>query len=141
MVCLDKARDDRRCERPFMMLNDVGLTFGRATRSNTNDVSSANLEAWSRTPVWRSGPGCVGNLPKSFTGTLENPVISEEGRAFLAGRLAALTDSQLHALFSIARFDIRPVDPSRIGSPAATADDWVAAFNAKRNEIATRRCS
>ena len=43
--------------------------------------------------------GCVGNLPKSFTGTLKDPVISEEGRAFLANLLRQLSDAQIRALF------------------------------------------
>jgi hypothetical protein len=141
IVCLDREPADDWCGRPFMLLNDVGLTFGRASRTNANAVSSANLEAWSQTPVWRFSSGCVGNLPKSFTGTLENPVIGEAGRAFLAQRLEALSDEQLRTLFTVARFDLRPADPVHVGSPAATVDAWVTAFKAKRTEIATRRCS
>ena len=140
VVCLDRQAS-ANCRRPFLMLNDVGLTFGRATHTNANEVSSANLEAWAHTPVWRNEPGCVGNLPKSFTGTLENPVISEEGRAFLAQRLGELTDAQVHVLFSIARFDVRPSDPSVPGSTPPPLDEWVRAFQSKRAEIAARRCA
>jgi hypothetical protein len=139
VVCLDRNGFET-CRHPFLMLNDVGLTFGRATHTNANEVSSANFEAWAHTPIWRNAPGCVGNLPKSFTGTLENPAISEEGRAFLAERLGQLTDKQLHTLFSIARFDVRPGDPSVSGSSPPALEQWVEAFKSKRAEIAARRC-
>ena len=43
-------------------------------------------------------------MPKSLTGTLENPVISEPGRRFLAGLLTRLTDRQMRDLFQTARF-------------------------------------
>ena len=50
---------------------------------------------------------CIGNLPKSASGTLEFPVVSEEGRKFLAGLLLQLSDAQLHDLFEVARFSLR----------------------------------
>ena len=88
LVCLDEEGEaSARCERPFMLMNDVGLTFGRANLANTNVVGSMNLELWSQTPVWKEGAACVGNLPKSLTGTLKDPVISEDGREFLADLL------------------------------------------------------
>jgi membrane-associated phospholipid phosphatase len=125
-VCLDEEGEGTaRCERPFMLLNDVGLTFGRANLANTNVVGSMNLELWSQTPVWKAGAACVGNLPKSLTGTLKDPVISEDGREFLADLLVRLSDVQLHDLFEAAR-----VDP----------DAWTRAFTVKRQQIVDRRC-
>jgi hypothetical protein len=45
-----------------------------------------NYVAWAATPVWKAGSeGCVGDLPKSFTGTLKDPVISEAGRGVPGG--------------------------------------------------------
>jgi hypothetical protein len=63
---------------------DLGLTFGRANFTNANTTGSVNLREWSRTPVWKGAEGCVGNLPKSLTGTLNDPAITEGGRRFLA---------------------------------------------------------
>ena len=126
LVCLDdEGEASARCERPFMLMNDVGLTFGRANLANTNFVGSMNLELWSQTPVWKEGAACVGNLPKSLTGTLKDPVISEDGREFLADLLVRLSDAQLHDMFEAAR-----VDP----------DAWTRAFKAKRQQIVDRRC-
>jgi len=119
------------CEHPVAMVNDLGLTFGRASLYNRNSVSSANLHEWSRAPVWEGKAGCVGNLAKSYTGSLDRPHISEEGRALRADRLQRISDAQLHDLFSVARFDKRRGD---------SIDAWVAAFKEKRDEIAARRC-
>src|SRR5687767_14413003 len=66
IVCQSKAKwpDPATCDDPFLMISDVGLTFGRATRSNANEPSGVNLEAWRQTPVWKDEAGCVGNLPR-----------------------------------------------------------------------------
>ena len=49
MLCLDQGPRSRgACNRPFMMLNDVGVTFGRANRTNSNAIGSVNLAAWRR---------------------------------------------------------------------------------------------
>ena len=126
LVCLDEEdRASDRCERPFMIMNDVGLTFGRANLANRNLVGGVNLPEWSRTPVWKNGSTCIGNLPRSFTGTLKDPVISEDGRAFLAGLLMQLSDTQLHDMFDAARVD---------------AEAWTRAFKEKRQQIVDRRC-
>ena len=90
------------------MISDVGLTFGRANRSNANETGGVNLAAWRRTPGVEGRPGCTGNLPKSFTGTLDNPAISEEGRRFLANLLVQLSDRQIRDLFEVGRVGITP---------------------------------
>jgi len=142
IVCLDPAPTARdSCSNPFLMLNDVGLTFGRANRSNANDTGSVNLIAWRRTPVWRRDNTCEGNLPKSLTGTLNNPMIGEEGRLFLANLLLLLSDRQLHDLFEAARVELRLRAPGTASSGFATIDEWVSAFKEKRSQIVDRRCA
>lgn len=133
---------DKECTHPLMMVNDLGLTFGRANKFNMNQLSGANYNRWSTTPVWKGSTGCTGNLPKSAAGTLDNPVITEAGRQFLADRLMLLSDSQLHDLFQVARFDLRSHDPDKDPSgPTATIDEWVQAFKHKRDEVVNRHCS
>jgi hypothetical protein len=126
------------CEEPFMMLHDVGLTFGRANLFNRVLVGGVNLAEWRRQPIWRDAARCVGNLSPSQTGTLSNPRISEEGRKFLADLLVQLTDDQLRDLFEVARFDAKP--PPMPNAAPATTDAWVAAFKQKRDEIVSARC-
>jgi hypothetical protein len=146
IVCLDKASTPKgtsratECVRPFLMISDVGLTFGRASAVNANDASSVNLAAWRETPVWKPDAECTGNLPKSLTGTLDNPVISEEGRRFLANLLVQLSDRQLRDLFEVARVELRLRSPGDTSSGFATVNEWVETFKAKRAEIVERRC-
>jgi hypothetical protein len=135
----DPVEGPASCGRPLMMINDLGLTFGRADRFNSNE-KAMHLVEWSSTPVWKGDTGCVGNLQKSLTGTLDNPVISEAGRQFLAGLLGQLSDTQIQDLFETARVTLRPRDPQRPRSGAATVDEWVSAFKDKRRQIAERRC-
>jgi hypothetical protein len=143
IVCQSKAKwpDPATCSNPFLMISDVGLTFGRTTFSNANEPSGVNLEAWSQTPVWKEETGCVGNLPKSFTGTLSEPAISEAGRAFLAKLLMQLSDRQLRDLFEAARVRLRLRSPGHVDSGFATESDWIEAFKAKRDQIVQRRCA
>jgi len=140
ILCLGGIEDDV-CSRPFLMINDVGLTFGIASRANSNAASGANLEKWRSTPVWRDEPGCVGNIDKSFSGTLDKPVIGEAGRRFLAVLLQQLSDAQLHDLFEVARVNLRVREPGHALSGFPSLDEWVSAFKQKRDEIASKRCA
>lgn len=137
----DGGRGRDVCARPFLMINDLGLTFGRASRTNANATSGVNLRRWRETPVWKDGAACVGNLPRSLTGTLDNPVISEDGRRFLADLLGQLTDRQLHDLFEVARVELRLRDPNEAASGFATVEEWVEAFRLKRDQIRLRQCA
>jgi hypothetical protein len=143
VLCLGDRRPSPsgRCRSPFLMISDVGLTFGHATRMNTNDAGAVNLAAWRAAPIWKDEAGCRGNLPKSLTGTLDDPVISEAGRRLLAERLARLSDRRLHDLFSAARVELRSRVPGDPSSGHPTVDEWVAAFKARRAQIAERRCN
>ena len=121
-----------------MMVHDLGQTFGSANLFNRTAVSSVNLSEWSHMSIWKDPQRCVANLPQSQTGTLENPVIREAGRKFLADLLAQLTDHQLHDLFDVARFPERTM--SNGSRELTTVDDWVAAFAQKRDEIVNHTC-
>ena len=105
LICLDEPvrKNPTTCERPFLMINDLGLTFGHSNLLNRNSQGSTNFEKWSEESVWKKADECEANLSGGFTSTLKNPVISEAGRRFLADLLAQLTDQQLTDLFSVAR--------------------------------------
>ena len=138
--CLeDDARTASTCTRPLMMINDVGLTFGGASLVNANS-KGMNLAAWAATPIWKGDTGCVGNLSKSATGTLKDPVISDSGRAFLAGLLTQLSDDQITAFFEVSRATLRLRDPEDVRSGFATVAEWVRVFKRKRAEIVDRQC-
>ena len=128
------------CVRPFLMISDVGLTFGRASRDNANE-SGVNLRRWRDTPVWKEESGCVGNLPGSYTGTLTDPVIGEKGRRFLANLLVQLSDSQVRDLFEAARVELRQRRPGHPWEGFGTVREWVDVFKDKRAQIVRRRCA
>jgi hypothetical protein len=142
LVCLEPASgsSEEPCRTPFLMISDLGLTFGRANIFNQNSLGSVNFERWAKTNVWKDRDRCVANLSKSATGTLENPAISEAGRSFLADLLQQLTDRQLRDLFEVARFDQRPRAPHKENTRPASIDEWLAAFKQKREEILGARC-
>jgi hypothetical protein len=129
------------CSDPFMLIQDLGLTFGRANAGNSNSTGGANLKKWSTTPIWKDQATCVGNLRASRDGTLDSPIISEEGRQFLASLLTQLSDGQIHDLFTVARVDLRLRSPDEVSSGYATIEEWAAAFKQKRDQIVNRRCA
>ena len=129
ILCLDAPA----CRHTEMLVLDVGKTFGRANLLNNDHTGAVNYKAWAGMPIWKESTGCVASLPGSLSGTLHNPRISEAGRQFLADLLNQLSDTQIRDLFTVARFTQR--------DPTASLADWIGAFKAKREAIATRTCS
>lgn len=117
--------------RPFMLIQDLGLTFGRGNIMNLNSVGSADLGDWAHTPVWAVGGACVANIERSYTGTLDHPRIGEAGRAMLSRLLDELSRDQIEEMFDVSRIAER----SR-----RSVTDWADAFDRKRAEIRDRRC-
>lgn len=138
LVCVDEKIEGERgfCARPVMMVNDLGQTFGRSNLFNRNPVSSVNLEQWSKARIWADAKRCVGGLPQSQTGSLDNPQISEAGRKFLSDLLVQLSDRQLRDLFDVSRV----ADREGGAKEPATVDEWVDVFKKKRGEIASVTC-
>jgi hypothetical protein len=118
--------------RPFMLVHDLGLTFGRANILNANRIGSADFSDWAHAPVWARGSGCVADIERSYTGTLDHPRIGEQGRAMLSRLLDELTSVQIEDLFDVSLITER-------SHRAVT--DCVEAFDHKRAEIRARRCS
>jgi hypothetical protein len=125
------GEDGEMCREPFLLIHDLGLTFGRANLRNANQASGANFERWAAIPIWKDPKRCVGKLSGSFTGTLSDPVISEPGRKFLSDLLAQLSDDQLRDLFEVSRFPVHSNVPT---------SQWVDLFKKKRQEIAEVSC-
>jgi len=139
IVCLKQPADD--CGVPLMMIQDLGITFGRANAMNQQPRASVNLAEWKQLPIWKNAESCIGNLSGSWTGTLKNPVISEAGRQFLSNLLMQLSDRQIHDMFDAARVELRPRAPESGRSGFPTIDEWASAFKQKRAQIAERRCT
>jgi len=128
------------CRAPVLMIHDLGITFGAATLMNQNR-NGASFVNWSEVPVWKDPATCVARLDSPFPGKLQDPQISEAGRAFLAGLLVQLTDTQLRDLFEVARVARRSADPSdNPDAPPATVDEWMRVFKLKRAQIVDHHC-
>ena len=134
------AKGNETCAEAWLVIKDLGGSFGKATKLNT---SKMNLEDWNGGGIWKDAKQCVADMPRSFTGSLEDPVISEAGRAFLAQRLAQLGDRQIRDLFTVSNVMKRAqsIDGADGKKRPATIDDWVRVFKRKRSEIAAARCS
>jgi hypothetical protein len=144
LICLPggkDAEDPSRCDRPFLMVHDVGVTFGGGGffSRHLNRVGAVNFRNWVSKSVWTDSTGCVGNVARTIEGTLHHPRIGEAGRKFLADLLGQLSDQQLHDMFAVARMDQRSRNPGT-SEPPASVEEWVQAFERKRQEITSRHC-
>jgi hypothetical protein len=105
------------CTVPIMMIQDLGATFGSGM--DVMNISRMDLKAWDSRQVWntvlearnreKNGTAfCFGTITASYLAGeegLTDPIITEEGRKFLAGLLNQLTDQQIRDLFRLARVD------------------------------------
>ena len=144
LVCADDrvrkdARGNETCASAWLVVKDLGATFGKATMLNGSKIK---LSDWGGEPIWKDPKQCVGNLSRSFTGSLEDPSISEAGRRFLAERLQMLSDRQLRDLFTVSRVEMRGEEMTGVdgNKRKVTIDDWVRVFKRKRSEITAARC-
>ncbi len=144
IVCADGRRrtdvkGNETCASAWLVIKDLGATFGKATRLNTSKMTLAD---WDSAGTWKDSQQCVGDLPRSFTGTLDNPRISEAGRRFLAGRLTRLRDRQIRDLFTVSNVERRGETITGVDGRKrpVTVDDWVRVFKRKRSEIVAARC-
>lgn len=136
-VVKDEAGNED-CQKPFMYIHDIGLTFGKATRLNNTRV---DLNAWQSQPLWKDPRQCVANQKKSMSGTLVDPRISEGGRKFLADLLVQLSDAQIRDMFTAARIErLEQKIQAPQGERNVTVDDWVQVFKKKRDEVVSQRC-
>jgi hypothetical protein len=134
LVCPDdKKNADGTCAKPFAMIQDIGAGFGSKGGFFGLGYKKADIGAWSGQPLWDDRSQCRARL--SSIHELKNPVVSDEGRAFLAKLMdpAVLTDDKVAAIFEASR--IVEKGDSFNGHPATVAD-WVAAFDRKRTDMA-----
>lgn len=129
LVCLSEPQGGHNgpCPQPFAFLQDLGSTFG---------PKKVNLESWSTRRLWSDAATCELNMTDMpYAGaTFATARITEEGRRFLADKLQQLSEAQIHALFTAARF---PEYHSRRDA-GADVGSWVRAFQQKVREIADR---
>jgi hypothetical protein len=139
LACAPGGGEPERCTRPVVYMGDLGAILGSGWLVRTSKV---DVEAWASVPVWRDPAACVARFQTHPAGTLFDTAISEPARAFLAERLAALSDAQIRELFVVSGLDgaggeIEDADGT---ARPPTADDWAAVFQDKRRQITEQRC-
>jgi hypothetical protein len=143
------------CSSSMMVVQDVGATFGGGGSFTSNDSAKVNLDKWSGNKLWKTvgtagpnAPQCQARLNKSLTAKdgLGDPMISEEGRRFLAGLMCQLSDSQIADLFRVARIAQMPRYHDSNGAFKSGLNEnsiiqqWVDVFKKKREDLVAGRC-
>jgi hypothetical protein len=127
LVCLSEADwpEGGKCSRPLAMLQDIGGAFG---------PRKVDLEEWENAPIWGDRASCMATMDHlPYQGATFKPVtITEAGRQHLGGLLAQLSDEQVTALFSSARFD---QSKGIIGFKSTPIPEWVRVFKQKVRQI------
>lgn len=135
------------CEQAAVVVFDVGATFGGGGHWSKESTAKMNLDQWRRKSVFlhTGDDTCRGRLTDSVTAGADgepDPVITEEGRRFLAERLHVLTHEHVRALFEAAHVDQlaeRKHNTHVLSSDVVEA--WAGAFEEKVREIDARTCA
>jgi hypothetical protein len=125
LVCLSETWPERTpCPTPFLLIHDLGSTFG---------PNRVDLHAWETSKLWEDRAACKLSMEAMpYEGGTFGPTrVSERGRRFLARLLDQLTDAQLTALFTWARFD----QPRNALSNSSPVSAWVRAFRKRARAI------
>jgi hypothetical protein len=121
LVCLSETwPEGTNCPEPFLMLQDLGSTFG---------PNRVDLDAWEASKIWEDRRACklsMEDLPYGG-GTFGPTRVSERGRRFLAKLLEQLSDAQLTDLFAGARFD----KPRSALKGTTSIPEWVRVFKSR----------
>jgi hypothetical protein len=125
LVCLTPDwQEGSGCTRPFLLLHDVGATFG---------PRKLDLASWEKVAIWQDRATCTLSMRELPHGgaTFRETRVLEDGRQFLGRFLSQLSERQLTDLFITARFDHHggPLNRTR---PVA---DWVRVFKEKVTAI------
>ena len=127
LVCLSEKDwpDGGKCSRPFAMLQDIGSSFG---------PRKVDLEKWEQNSIWEDRATCTATMDGlPYKGATFKPVkVSEAGRKHLASLLEQISDRQITALFTGARFD---QSKGMLGFTASPVADWARAFKKRVHQI------
>jgi hypothetical protein len=146
LASLEVTEESQSCHDPEMLIQDLGATFGGAGAMSNGVTAKMNLAHWTAESVFneekykrtfdqRRGNGlCEGNIKISMRAGkkgMGNPIILEEGRAFLADLLQRFQSAgKVEQLFQVANVQ-------GLGDQASA---WAQVFNQKVSEVLSHRC-
>ena len=131
LVCEGKVDEEGGCSgETVMLIQDLGLTFGFGIEDDDH-VSKVYWKDWDTSPVWKDPAKCQGLLGNNHTTEMMEPVIREQGRAFLARLLKGFSDGpegrkRVEDLFRSGHAELRK----------GTIEQWTNTFLRKVDEIA-----
>lgn len=132
LICLgDRGADSAEpCEKPLLMLQDLGATFG---------PKKVDYLGWKHAPIWRDAQGCTATMSAlPYRGaTFADVEISEAGRQLAAAKLGALDAAALTNLFLSSNFP--DAETGRVGT--ANVQPWVGVYQEKLAAITNRSCA
>jgi hypothetical protein len=125
LVCLSDAwRKGTPCPEPFLLVQDLGSTFG---------PNRVDLDEWEQAEIWEDRAACKLSMEKlPYGGGTFGPTrVSERGRRFFAKLVGELSDAQLTDLFTWARFD----KSRSLWKETSPVSEWVRVFKKRARVI------
>ena len=123
------------CQKPLLMIHDVGSTFGRGWAPLQGDIrlSKVDLDKWVALPLWNNIKTCEVNFNGVPNASLRNSQkVSEEARQFVADLFSKLTPMQIRDLFKAAQIE-------KLG--AGSVEQWAQGFETKmQRDLFSKRC-
>lgn len=137
LVCLsDEFIKSGHCQKPLLMIQDVGSTFGRGWAPLQGDLrlNKVNLDKWISLPLWYNLKKCEVDFNGVPNASVRNKhKVSEEARQFMAELFRRLKPEQIRDLFKAARID-------KLGM--GDIEQWAQGFEAKvERDLFSARCN
>ena len=145
LVCAEALTSNNTCANPLLMIHDGGISFGSGGRIFGSFFAKDMLQKWTNqfeNPTWKDFSKCQAGIKSLNSGSINNPRVSNAGRAKLLERLNTITDEELRGVFETARMDEKEeiMRDNYTGVPRqVTIEDWVKGFNYMRS-ILSKAC-
>lgn len=144
LVCAEwkaGARDPMVCQRPMILVQDLGSSFGKPGSLGTNP--RGDFRAWQTQTVFANADRCELKYPLKGEST-----VLHEAQELLVRRLEKLDRASVKAIFAAARFqmvDQKQLERLRKGGAAdaedAALNEWTDLFMSRVAELrAARNC-
>jgi hypothetical protein len=140
-VCLDD--DDTigktTCDKPLLMLQDLGVTFGMGLGEPSRAARTANLEAFKKAPIWKDPNQCITQVFGIPSGVDVIKPVSEAARKFLVEKFDLVSDQDLRDMVEAANLENNFDRTTKLRVPTDT-DDWVKTIKSRMDSLRAHKC-